>query len=124
MSSIKSASFRRGSLIVADIEATGWHGVFGSLRWRHVGNYRLDGVDPTIRASGLDVVDLALTKQVRRSVDFSFDIDNLTNKQYYETQNYFELRVTPAAPAVARIHGTPGYPIGFTAGLTFRLHAK
>jgi len=55
---------------------------------------------------------------------FSFDIDNLTDKQYYETQNYFESRVTPTAPALDRIHATPGYPVGFTAGLTFRLHAK
>jgi outer membrane receptor protein involved in Fe transport len=69
-------------------------------------------------------VDLATTKQIRPWLDFSFDIDNLTNKRYFETQNYFESRVTPSAPAVARIHGTPGYPIGFTAGLTFRLHAK
>ncbi len=108
----------------AGLTLSGWRGLYSSLRWRHVGNYRLDGLDSTIRASGLDVVDFAVTKQVRRWMDFSFDIDNLTDKQYYETQNYFESRVTPAAPAVWRIHGTPGYPIGFTAGLTFRLHAK
>jgi TonB dependent receptor len=108
----------------AGLTVSGWHGVFSSIRWRHVGNYRLDGLDPTIRASGLDVIDLALSKQIRRWVDFGFDIDNLTNKQYYETQNYFESRVTPTAPVVARIHGTPGYPIGVTVGLTFHLLRK
>jgi outer membrane receptor protein involved in Fe transport len=51
----------------------------------------------------------------------NFDIDNLTNKVYYETQNFFESRVSPAGPAVERIHGTPGYPIGITVGLTLRL---
>jgi hypothetical protein len=48
-------------------------------------------------------------------------MDNLTNKTYYETQNYFESRVAPTLPAIARIHGTPGYPIGVTVGLTFQL---
>jgi hypothetical protein len=103
---------------------SGWHGVCGSLRWRHVGNYRLDGSDAAIRASGLDAVDLAITKSIRRWIDVNVDVDNLTNKQYYETQNYLESRVTPTAPVVARIHGTPAYPIGVTGGVTFRFWGK
>ena len=51
-------------------------------------------------------------------------MDNLTDRGYYETQNYFESRVAPEAPAVSRIHGTPGYPLSVMAGLTFRLRAK
>jgi TonB dependent receptor/Carboxypeptidase regulatory-like domain/TonB-dependent Receptor Plug Domain len=108
----------------AGFTLSGWHGVFGSLRWRHVGNYRLDGLDAGIRASGLDAVDLAVTKQIRRWVEVNLDIDNLTDKQYYETQNYLESRVTPTAPVVARIHGTPAYPIGATGGVTFHFWAK
>lgn len=108
----------------AGLTLSGWRGFYSSLRWRHVGNYRLDGLDANIRASGLDVVDFALTKQIRQWVDFSFDIDNLTDKQYYETQNYFESRATPTAPALLRIHATPGHTIGFTAGLTFHLRTK
>jgi outer membrane receptor protein involved in Fe transport len=103
---------------------SGWRGVYASLRYRHIGNYRLDGRDPAIRASGLDVLDLAVTKTIRPGLDFNFDIDNLAGKTYYETQNYFESRVNPAAPAIARIHGTPGYPIGLMAGLTFRFGEK
>jgi TonB dependent receptor/Carboxypeptidase regulatory-like domain/TonB-dependent Receptor Plug Domain len=100
---------------------SGWRGLYGSLRYRHIGNYRLHGEDPAIRASGLDVLDLAITKPIRPWLDLNFNIDNLTDKVYYETQNYFESRITPDAPAIERIHGTPGYPIGFTVGLTFRL---
>ena len=48
----------------------GWHGVTGSLRYRHIGNYRLDGEKASLRASGLDVLDLSLTRQVRRWMDF------------------------------------------------------
>lgn len=103
---------------------SGWRNVYGSLRYRHIGNYRLDGADASIRASGLDVVDLALTKTIRPGLDFNFNIDNLTGKAYYETQNYFESRVSPGAPAVERIHGTPGYPIGLTAGVTFHVGEK
>jgi hypothetical protein len=54
----------------------------------------------------------------------TFNIDNLTYKVYYETHNYFETRITPDAPAIERIHCTPGYPIGFTVGLTCRLGEK
>jgi len=54
----------------------------------------------------------------------TLSIDNLTDKRYFESQNYFESRITPGAEARARIHGTPGYPVGVSAGLTFRLGAK
>ena len=57
-------------------------------------------------------------------MEFNLSLDNLTNRDYYETQNYFESRVTPDAPIVARIHGTPGYPLTAVAGLTFRLAAN
>jgi outer membrane receptor protein involved in Fe transport len=108
----------------AGLTVSSWHGFYSSLRYRHISAYRLDGLDPTIRATGLDVVDWSVSKQVRHNVDFNFAVDNLNDKTYYETQNYFESRVTPTSPAVNRIHGTPGYPIGFTIGMTFRLGEK
>ncbi len=108
----------------AGLTLADWHGFYSSLRYRHISAYRLDGLDPTIRASGLDVMDLSTSKRIRPGLDFNFSIDNLNNKHYWETQNYFESRVTPTAPAISRIHATPGYPIGFTVGLTFRLLEK
>lgn len=103
---------------------SGWRNAYASLRYRHVGNYRLDGENATIRAAGLDVVDLAVTKPIRPWVDLNFAIDNLTDKVYYETQNYFESRISPDGPSMQRIHGTPGYPLGLTVGLTFRQGEK
>jgi outer membrane receptor protein involved in Fe transport len=108
----------------AALTLTGWRGYSGSLRLRHIGNYRLDGEDPGIRACGLTVLDFSMVKQIRPWVDFNFSVDNLTDKDYYETQNYFKSRLRPGDPVLARIHGTPGYPIGFTVGLTFRLSGK
>jgi outer membrane receptor protein involved in Fe transport len=112
------------SVANSGLTLSAWHGVNGSLRYRHISAYRLDGLDPTIRATGLDVVDLSFSKQIRHGVDFNFAIDNLNDKRYFETQNFLESRVAPDSPVVARVHGTPGYPIGFTVGMTFRFGEK
>jgi len=101
-----------------------WRGFNGSLRYRHVSGYILDGENPTSPLSyarGLDVLDLSMSKHIRHGVDFNFAIDNLNDKHFYETQNYLESRVTPTTDSKFRVHGTPGYPIGFTVGMTFRL---
>lgn len=101
-----------------------WRGFRGSLRYRHTSNYRLDPLDARIRAAGLDVVDLGVAKRLRRDLDFNFAVDNLFNKRYFETQNYFESRVRPGDEPAERIHATPGYPFGVTVGLTFRFGGK
>jgi outer membrane receptor protein involved in Fe transport len=108
----------------AGLTLSDYRGFSGSLRYRHTSNYRLDALDARIRASGLDVVDLGVNKRLRRNLDFNLSIDNLFNKRYFETQNYFESRVRPEDEAAARIHATPGYPFGVTVGLTFRFHGK
>jgi outer membrane receptor protein involved in Fe transport len=108
----------------AGLTLSGWRGFSGSLRWRHISNYRLDPIDPGIRASGLDALDLGVTKQLRRWIELNFSIDNLADKRYFETQNFFESRISPRAPVIARIHATPSYPITVTGGVTFRLSRK
>ena len=108
----------------AALSLAAWRGFSGSLRFRYINSYRLDGEDPSIRASGLTVLDFSMVKQIRRWVDFNFSVDNLTDKVYYETQNYYASRSRPGQPALSRIHATPGYPIGATVGLTFHLSAK
>ncbi|MCU0239905.1 MAG: TonB-dependent receptor [Pyrinomonadaceae bacterium] len=99
-------------------------GFSGSLRYRHINNYRLDGEDETLRASGFDVVDLSVNKRVTRFMDLNFSLDNLFNKRYYETQNYFESRICPTCDVTSRIHATPSYPITLTIGATFRFGKK
>jgi outer membrane receptor protein involved in Fe transport len=113
------------SVASSGLTVSDWLGFNGSLRYRHVSSSILDGSTLTVpRATGLDVLDLSLSKRLRHNVDFNFAIDNLNKKRYWETQNYFQSRVAPTAPIVARGHGTAGYPIGFTVGLTFRLGEK
>jgi outer membrane receptor protein involved in Fe transport len=108
----------------AALTLAGWHGWSGSLRMRAINHYRLDGDDPSIVASGHTVFDLGMAKAIRRGIEFNLSLDNLTNRDYYETQNYFDSRVIPLAPIVGRIHGTPGYPLTAIAGLTFRLRGE
>ena len=100
------------------------HGWSGSLRMRAINHYRLDGNDPSIVASGHTVFDLGLARQIRRGMELNLSFDNLTNRDYFETQNYLDSRVTPTAPIVGRIHATPGYPLTAIAGVTFRLRGK
>jgi hypothetical protein len=118
------------SVANSGLTVTDWRGFNASLRYRHIGHYILDqhvlvggqrAPSPPL-ASGLDVVDLTASKRIRHGLDFDIAVDNLNNKRYWETQNYFVSRL-PHDPAegIARVHATPGFPIGFTAGLTFRL---
>ncbi len=97
-----------------------------ALNWRHINSYRLDGENRSIKAAGHDVVDLYLTKHLSKWIDLNFAVDNLLNKKYYETQNYFESRVRPGldSPVVSRIHATPAYPFTVSAGLTLRFGSK
>ncbi|HEY0408626.1 MAG TPA: TonB-dependent receptor [Pyrinomonadaceae bacterium] len=108
----------------AGFTLTDFRGFTASLRYRHTGNYRLDGEDASLRATGLDVLDFSMSKRLRPSLDLNLSVDNLTDKRYFETQNYFASRLRPGAPALFRIHGAPGYPIGITVGLTYRLFRK
>lgn len=108
----------------AALTLTAWKGWSASLRLRAINHYRLDGEDPSIEATGSTVWDLSLSRQLSRGLECSLSFDNLLNKDYYETQNYFESRVLPDSPAVSRIHATPGYPFSAVVGLTYRLHGK
>ena len=108
----------------AALTLAGWRGWSGSLRMRAINHYRLDGNNASIMASGNTVFDFGVSKRVSRMVEFNLSLDNLTNRDYYETQNYFESRVSPDAPVVARIHGTPGYPLTVVAGVTLRFGGK
>lgn len=101
-----------------------WHGWSGSLRMRAINHFRLDGNNPSVLASGHTVFDLGLSRRLRRGVELNLSFDNLTNRDYYETQNFFESRVAPDAPIVGRIHGTAGYPLTAAIGLSFHLRGK
>lgn len=108
----------------AGVTMSGWRGWSGSLRMRAINHYRLDGEDPSIVASGHTVFDLGLSRCIVRGVEFNLALDNLSNRDYWETQNYFESRLQNEAAPVTRIHGTPGYPLTATVGITIRLKGK
>ena len=108
----------------AGLTLAAWRGWSGSLRLRAINSYRLDGEVAGLRASGHTVIDLGVMRRLSKKVDLSFAADNLTDRRYLETQNYLESRPYRGGPAGFGIHGTPGYPLTLTVGLTFRLGAK
>jgi outer membrane receptor protein involved in Fe transport len=108
-----------GSFVLSELR-----GFNSSLNWRHISNYRLDGENDAIRAAGNDVVDFSIAKRLRKWVDLNFSIDNLLDKRYFETQNFFESRACSTCDVTERIHATPGYSRAFNVGVTFRLGAK
>jgi hypothetical protein len=107
----------------AGLTVANWKGWSGSLRMRAINRYRLDGEDASILASGHTVFDMGISRRIRRGVELNLTIDNVTDRFYYEMQNYFESRL-PGQDPIARIHGTPGYPLTVMAGLTFRFRGK
>lgn len=100
-----------------------WRGWAGSLRMRAINHYRLDGLDASIRASGHTVFDAALSRRLHRDLDLNVAVDNLLDRFYWETQNYFASRLAGQAP-VERIHATPGYGRTVAVGLTLRFGGK
>lgn len=107
----------------AGLTLTGWRGWSGSARARAISGYRLDPLDAAIRASGNTVVDVHVARRLGRGLELNVVVDNLFDRAYWETQNYFESRLAGGAP-VARIHATPGFGRTFTAGLTWRWKAR
>jgi hypothetical protein len=121
------------SVANSGLTLTEWRGFNGSLRYRHIGSYLLDhhvmvgdhAASTPPLASGLDVIDFSVSKRIHHGVDFNFAIDNLNNKRYWETQNYFVSRLPGEdKDGIARVHATLGSPVGFTVGLTFRFGEK
>jgi len=119
-----------GSLVLTELK-----GFNSWLTYRKISSYRVDGEDPTIRASGHDVVDFSVSKRLKKWMDVNFSIDNVLNKTYNETQQYHESRLRTDQPIgfdpeigkdiyPSRFHITPGFGTTFNFGVTFRLGAK
>lgn len=107
----------------AGLTLNGWKGWTGSLRMRAINNYRLDGLDPAVLAMGHTVFDLAVARPIHRNLALNFALDNIFDRDYWETQNYFESRLAGQPPRW-RVHATPGYGRTIAVGLTIKLGGK
>ena len=67
--------------------------------------------------------DFAFSRRLNRGTELGVAVDNLFNRDYWETQNYFTSRLSGQSP-IDRIHATPGYGTTLTVGLTFRFGGK
>ena len=107
----------------AALTLSGWRSWSGSLRMRAINHYRLDGSDPSIQASGNTVFDTALSRDLNDHAALNIAVDNLFNRKYWETQNYFTSRLAGQGP-MERIHASPGYGRTLVVGVTLRFGAK
>ena len=105
------------------LTVSSWKGWSGSLRYRGINRYRLDPLESSIVALGQSVWDFGVARRIRRGVEFNLSVDNLLNRRYWETQNLVESALRGQEP-MARVHGTPGYPVTVMVGMTFRLFGK
>ena len=107
-----------GSVVLAD-----WRKWSGSLRMRAINHYRLVADDPTILAEGNTVFDFAASRRINPRFEIYLAADNLFDRDYWETQNFFESRLAGQGP-VERIHATPGYGRTLAVGVTVKLGGK
>ncbi len=102
---------------------TNWRNWSGSLRMRAINHYRLVADSSTTLAAGHTVFDLAVSRRINPTVELYFAADNLFDREYWETQNFFESRLPGQGP-VERIHATPTYGRAVVAGITLHLGGK
>ncbi len=104
---------------------TQWNGWNGSLRFRSINRYLLNGEggNPS-RVPGHSVTDFFASRRINRWLELNLSVDNIFDKSYYETFQQYTSRATPTGPEIERVHGTPGYPITVVGGVTVRLFPK
>ena len=110
----RAAHRRQRGLTLSD-----WRGFFGSLRYRHTSNYRLDGEDPAIPRRGSRRARLQHDEEDTPLGGLQPLGGQPDRQALLRDAELLRVAGSPVAPLVARIHGTPGYSRGFTAGLTF-----
>lgn len=104
---------------------TNWRGWTGSLRFRTINHFLLTREDGSpSQVPGHSVTDFFVARRINRWLELNLSIDNIFDKQYYETFSSYTSRTAPGLPAIERQHATPGYPITVVGGVTIRLFPK
>lgn len=103
---------------------TEWHGWSGSVRFRGINRFRVNGEgENPQRAPGHSVTDVSLSRRLTRWMDFNLTVDNVFDRTYYETVDLYTSRLRGQMP-MERFHVTPGYPVTVVGGVTIRLMPK
>lgn len=101
-----------------------WHGWSGSVRFRGINHFLVNSDESgRLTAPGHSVTDLSVSRRLTKWMDLNFSIDNVFDRTYYETVDRYTSALRGQDP-VERFHVTPGYPITFVGGVTFRLFNK
>ncbi len=101
-----------------------WHGWSGSIRFRAINRFYVNGEGEfPRRAPGHSVTDFSMSRRLTRDIDFNLSIDNVFDRTYFETVDSYTSALKGQDP-MERFHVTPGYPITFVGGISIRLFNK
>lgn len=91
--------------------------ITGGLRYRFMGN-RPANEDNSLIAEGYTVVDFNINWRYK-NVNIGFDVNNIFNTEWMETQFATESRLKNETQPVEEIHFTPGYPLFFKGKISY-----
>lgn len=100
-----------------------WKRWNGSVRMRSINHYILNGEQAHSKVSGHTVFDFSVARRLNHWLELNFAVDNLLDKQYYETFERYTSRLQ-GEDALERVHGTPGYGRTIIGGVTINLFPK
>lgn len=92
-------------------------GLYGGLSLRHLGD-RPANEDYSITAEGYTIVDLN-TGYKWKNIDLGFQVQNLLNSEWNETQFATESRLSNESNSIEEIHFTPGTPFFIKGIISF-----
>jgi len=84
-----------------------WHGWSGSIRFRAINRFLVNGEGEfPRRAPGHSVTDFSMSRHLTRSIDLNFSIDNIFERTYFETVDSYTSALRGQDP-MERFHVTP-----------------
>lgn len=102
---------------IGGLTAQAKNGVFGSLRYRYIGD-RAANEDNSVTAEGQFVVD-ALLGLRKQNFEVSMSVQNVFDQAYNDAQFLTESRLLNEPEPVEEIHFTPGMPLFVKGSLSY-----
>lgn len=95
-----------------------------SLGFRYISGYRFEDELKSIKLGGHNAVNFAMSKRLKKWVDFNFSVENFFDKKYSEIENLSDLGTLPNLTISEKNRVTPRHSTTINFGLTFRFGAK
>ncbi|MCU0345626.1 MAG: TonB-dependent receptor, partial [Saprospiraceae bacterium] len=105
------------STSIGGLTAQAKNGLYGSLRYRYIGDRPANEDNSTV-ATGQFVVD-ALVGFKKRNYEITLSVQNLLDEEYNDAQFDTESRLQGELEPVTELHFTPGAPFFLKGGVSY-----